>query len=340
VVDPVLLEHDSEARQARLTARAAGAMRAARSPSRARLPRFIARRIVHGFLVVFGVLTIVFLITHAIGDPAELALPADAPVALVDAMRHTLGLDQPLLTQYWAAVQDWLRGDFGVSTSSGASALPLALNGLSKTLYLAAVTLTIAVPTALVLGVSAGLRPGSLVDRLVAWIAALGTSIASFWLGLVLILVFAVNLHWLPSNGYGGPAYVVMPAIALSLKPLGRVAQMTRASVAEELSKDYVKAARARGLSETRLAVAHIFKNAAAPILTLIGDEVASLMNGAIVIETVFSWPGIGRLLISSISSRDLPVIVACVAVIATVVIVVNLLVDIAYPLLDPRIRN
>ncbi|WP_432974779.1 ABC transporter permease [Dactylosporangium sp. CA-233914] len=300
----------------------------------------VLRRLLYGALTVLAVLCIVFLMSHAIGDPATLMLPPEASQEQVDALRTQLGLDQPLWSQFLDSMSGWLRGDFGDSTWRGVPALPLALSAFAKTAYLAEITVLIAVPLGVVLGLVAGRRPHALADRLVTSISAIGVSIPAFWLGLVLILVFAVTLRLLPTNGYGGLSYAILPACAMALLPMGRVAQITRSSVSEEMGRLYVTAARTRGVSEGVIARRHVLRNAAIPILTLVGSEVASLLNGIVIVEVIFSWPGIGRMLIGAIEQRDLPLITASVAVIATVAIVVNILVDIAYLFADPKVRR
>jgi peptide/nickel transport system permease protein len=298
------------------------------------------RRVASALVTTFVVISVVFFITHAIGDPATLMLPSDASESQVTALRQMLGLDRPVIEQYVSAAGGWIRGDFGLSLVQGVPALPLVIAATLKTLYLTAVAVLFAVPLALALGTVAGFRPGSIVDKLVTGIASVGVSVPSFWIGLILILTFAVSWRVLPSNGFGGLPYAILPAIAVGLKPLGTIAQMTRAAVGTEVGKKYVVAARARGVSETRIAVGHVLKNAAAPIVTIIGMEIGSLINGVVVVETVFAWPGIGHTLINAINTRDLPMVQACVAVVAAMVIIVNLAVDTMYSIMDPRVRR
>lgn len=300
----------------------------------------VARRLIDGVVVVLAVLTIVFFLTNAIGDPATLMLAPEAPASQVAALRHQLGLDAPLMARYLSSMGAWVTGDFGDSLWQQVPALPLALAGMLKTAYLAVATIVLAVPLALVLGLWAGMRQGSIAGRTVRALSAVGVSTPTFWLGLVLILVFAVQLHVLPTSGYGGLNYVLLPAVALSLGPMGRLAQLTSNAVNSESSQLYVTAARSRGVSEPEIARTHILPNAAIPVLTLLGDEVATLLNGAVVIEVIFGWPGVGNTMIQAIGRRDLPLILACVAVVAVVVVVVNLVVDLLYVAIDPRVRR
>jgi peptide/nickel transport system permease protein len=281
----------------------------------------------------------VFFVTHMLGDPARLMLRPEASPEQVAAVRARLGLDDPLHTQFFRFLGNAARGDFGDSLWQRAPAMPIVLDRLPNTLYLAAATLLVAVPVAVGLGIASALRPGSWLDRGSTLAALSGVSIADFWLGLMLILIFAVNRGWFPTSGFGGPEYVVLPALALMVRPLGRVSQVVRSSMLDQLGQPYVTTARAKGLSERVVVSLHALKNAAIPALTLVGDETAALLNGAVVIETVFGWPGIGLLLIQAIERRDLPLIEASVFVIAVMIIVGNLLVDLAYTLFDPRIR-
>jgi peptide/nickel transport system permease protein len=301
---------------------------------------FVIRRVVDGAVVVLAVLTIVFFLTNAIGDPARLMLPAEASAAQVDALREHLGLNAPLMERYVSSMHSWLTGDFGDSLWQGVPALPLALSGMAKTAYLAAVTLAVAVPIAIVLGTWAGMRRGSFATKVVNALSAIGVSTPTFWIGLLLILVFAVKLHVLPTSGYGGLQYAILPAVALALGPMGRLAQLTRASVATEAGQLYVTAARSRGGGPIEVTRQHVLPNASIPVLTLLGDEVATLLNGAVVIEVIFGWPGVGNTVIQAIGRRDLPLILACVAVVAVVVVLVNLVVDLLYVAIDPRVRR
>ncbi len=218
-------------------------------------------------------------------------------------------------------------------------ALPIVLDRLPATLYLAGVTLAVALPVAVVLGVVSAVKPRSLADRVVTVVSLTGVSTADFWLGLMLILFFAVQLGWLPTSGYGGLQFVVLPAAALAFRPMGRVSQVVRSSMLDEMSKGYVTTARAKGLGERVVIFFHTLKNAALPIITLAGDEAAALLNGAVVIETLFGWPGVGILLIQAIERRDLPLIEASVIAIAVMIVTVNLLVDLVYTRIDPRVQ-
>ena len=305
----------------------------------AAIGRYLARRLAHSVLVLLGLIVVVFFVTHAVGDPARLMLRPEATEEQVQAVRDRLGLNDPLYVQFGRFVGNVLRGEFGDSIWQRVPALPVVLDRVPATLYLAAVTLGVAIPLAIVLGVVSAVRPRSPVDRGVTVVALAGVSTADFWLGLMLILLFAVQLGWLPTSGYGGLDYALLPAAALAVRPIGRVSQVVRSAMLDQLGQGYVATARAKGLRERVVVFSHALKNAAIPILTLVGDEAASLLNGAVVIETVFGWPGVGILLIQAIERRDLPLIEAAVVVIAVMIVTVNLVVDLAYTLFDPRVR-
>lgn len=284
-------------------------------------------------------MVVVFFATNLLGDPARLMLRPEAPASQVEALRERLGLNDPLPVRFARYLGGIARGDFGESIWQRAPAMPIVLERLPNTLYLAAATLAIAVPLALLLGFVAAPRPGSATDRVVTTLAVGGVSTADFWLGLMLIVVFAVGLGWLPTSGFGGLNFVLLPALALGARPFGRLCLMVRDALREQLAQNYVAAARARGLRERAVVGRHAMRNAVIPVLTLAGDEAATLLSSAVVIETVFGWPGLGLLLIQAVERRDLPLIISCVVVVATLVVVINLLVDLAYAAADPRVR-
>jgi peptide/nickel transport system permease protein len=298
---------------------------------------YLARRVVHSVIVLFCVLVVVFVMVNEVGDPARLMLPPQAPHYQYLQLRRQLGLDRPFFERLWDSVSHWVQGDFGQSLWQGVPALPLALERIPATLYLTAVTLVIAVPLALSLGVRAAMSTDSVSDRLVSTFSLFGVSIAPFWLGLMLIVVVAVEWRLLPTSGYGGINYALLPAVALAARPLGRIAQVARSALVEELDKPYVLALEAKGLTRTAIVSRHALKNSAIPIVTVLGDELATFVNGAVVIETIFVWPGIGQLFIQAIQNRDLPLIEACVFAVAIMTMIINLLVDLSYRYFDPR---
>lgn len=293
----------------------------------------------HSVLILIGLVIVVFFVTHMLGDPARLMLRPEATEEQVQALRDSLGLNDPMYVQFGRFISDLVRGDFGDSMWQRVPALPIVLDRVPATLYLAGVTLLLAFPLAVVLGIVSAVRPRSIWDRIVTVISLGGVSTADFWVGLMLILFFAVQLGWLPTSGYGGLQYVILPAIALALRPMGRISQVVRSAMLDEMSKQYMVTARAKGLKERTVVVGHALKNAFIPVITLGGDEAAALLNGAVVIETLFGWPGVGILLIQAIERRDLPLIEASVLTIAVMIVTVNLLVDLTYALLDPRVR-
>ena len=277
--------------------------------------------------------------THLVGDPVDLMLRPEATEEQRQALRERLGLNDPIFVQFGRFVSGAVRGDFGESIWQRVPALPIVLNRLPATLYLTSATLLLAVPLSIVLGIISAIRPGAIVDRVVTVVSLGGVSTADFWLGLMLILFFAVRLGWLPTSGYGGFQFVILPAVALAFRPLGRISQVVRSAMLDQFSQPYVITARAKGLTERVVVYLHTLKNAAIPVATLVGDEAASLLNGAVVIETVFGWPGVGILLIQAIERRDLPLIEASVIVIAVMIVTVNLVIDLTYSFLDPRVR-
>jgi peptide/nickel transport system permease protein len=301
------------------------------------LARYMIKRTVHAVLVLLAVLVVVWILVNQIGDPARLILPPSASHQLYLDTRAEMGLDDPLLEQFWRSFSGWLQLDFGNSLWQKVPSLPLVLERLPATLLLTLATFTVALPISLALGVLSALRPDGLLDRILTTVSLAGVSIADFWLGLMLILVFGVQLHMLPTSGYGGLEFVILPALTLAFRPVGRLAQVARSALVEEMQKPYIVTLRAQGMSEGRIVRRHAMKNSLIPIITVGGDELASFLNGAVVIETIFAWPGIGSLFIQAIERRDLPLVLACVFVIATMVIVVNLVIDLAYTWIDPR---
>ena len=293
----------------------------------------------HSVFILLGLVIVVFFVTHLLGDPARLMLRPEATEEQVQALRDSLGLNDPMYVQFGRFMANMAEGDFGDSLWQRVPALPIVLDRIPATLYLASVTLLFAFPLAVLLGIISAVRPRSIADRIVTVISLGGVSTADFWVGLMLILFFAVQLGWLPTSGYGGPEYVVLPAIALSLRPMGRISQVVRSAMLDEMAKQYMITARAKGLKDQTVVVTHALKNAFIPVVTLGGDEAAALLNGAVVIETLFGWPGVGSLLIQAIERRDLPLIEAAVLTIAVMIVTVNLLVDLTYALLDPRVR-
>ncbi len=303
------------------------------------MARYWIRRLIQSVGIAWLVLTLVFLTTRVIGDPVRLVLGIEASQERVDLTRDTLGLNRSLAAQYGDFLNGVVQVDFGNSFWQKVPSMPIVLDRIPATLYLTAVALLIAIPLALTLASIGTLRPRSFADRAINVFSLGGVSIVDFWLGLMMIMLLATRLDWIKTSGYGGFSYVLLPAVTLAFKPLGRVSQMARTSLAEEMSKPYIRSLRAKGLSQRRIVFLHAMKNASLPIITIIGDELISLLNGAIVVETVFGWPGIGQLTIQALDRRDLPVIEALVFVVTVSVIGVNLIVDASYTYLNPRVK-
>jgi peptide/nickel transport system permease protein len=316
---------------------------------------FTLRRLAQSAFVLMAMSFIVFLGVYAIGNPIDLLVNPQADE--IERARATvaLGLDKPILEQYWIFLKAAARGDLGRSFVYNVPAIDLILSKLPATLELAFAAMLIAVPLAIPLGLVAGLKPDSFIGRAIMAGSILGFSLPTFWVGLVLIMLFSVQLGWLPSNGRGettllfgvpvsfltadGLAHLVMPAFNLALFKLSLLIRMTRASAREAMLQDYVKFARAKGLKASRVIGVHVLKNILIPIVTVIGLELGSVIAFAIVTESIFAWPGTGKLLIDSINQLDRPVIVAYLMVIVGLFIIINFVVDVLYSMLDPRVR-
>jgi len=300
---------------------------------------YLIRRLIHSLFVLVGVSVLVFVVARFVGDPARLMLPLEASDAQVAELRARLGFDQPIYVQLARYTLDLMHGDFGTSLRLGVPAMSLVLDRFPATVYLALSVVTFSLLVALPMGIVAAIWPRSAIDRLATVIAFTGISVPTFWLALVLIIVFAVNLHWLKTSGYGGIEYLILPVLALSVVHIGRIGQVVRSCMLDELSRPYVTTARSKGLHERETVVGHALRNAAIPVITLTADEVAGLINGAVVIEVIFAWPGIGSLALDAIQKRDYPVVQADVLLVAAAVVMINLVVDLTYAYVDPRIR-
>jgi peptide/nickel transport system permease protein len=302
--------------------------------------RFVARRLALTIPVLLGVATLVFSLIHLIpGDPAQAMLGESAPEADIAALRTQLGLDRPLLEQYADFLGGVIRGDLGTSLRTGTSVRTQIAERLPATTELAFAAMLVAVAVALPLGVAAAAWRGTAIDHSAMAIAMAGMSIPNFWLGPLLAIVFAVELGWLPVSGRGGFEHLVLPAISLGLALAAMLARMTRAALLEELREPYVRAAQARGISRARAVIVHALRNSLIPVVTILGLQFGAVLTGAVITETIFAWPGIGRLLIQSIGFRDYPLVQGCILFIAATYVAVNLITDLAYGLLDPRIR-
>lgn len=301
---------------------------------------YILHRILMLVPVLFGVTLISFFLLHMVpGDPAELLAGLEASKEDVDRIRTEYGLDQPLAVQYLRFVGSAVRGDLGISIQSRHPVFTLLLQRLAFTLQLSLVSILVASAIGLVAGIISATRQYSAFDTASMLGALFGISMPIFWLGLLLILVFAVRLHWLPSGGTGTLRHLILPAIALGSASAAVIARMTRASMLEVARQDYIRTARATGYRESVVVFRHALKNAMIPVLTVFGLEFGYMLGGAVLTETVFSLPGIGRLLVEGIFARDYPVVQGAMIAVATTFVLVNLLTDVAYAFFDPRIR-
>ena len=301
---------------------------------------YIISRFLQSIVVILGVFLLVFFIVNLTGDPIRIMLPPEASQEDVERLRVQMGLDKPLPEQFLRFLGGAAQGDFGESLRyRGQPALNQVTQRFPATLGLAAATLAWSLPAALLLGTIAAVRRNSLIDNLATVTALLGQSLPSFWLGLMLILTFAVHLGLLPSSGYGGPQHVVLPAFTLGAFFTARNTRLVRSGMSEVLEQDYIRTARAKGVGERIVLVRHAVKNMAIPVVTIVGLDIGQLLGGAVVTETVFAWPGIGRLAIDSILNRDFPVLEADVFFIALAFVGINLFIDICYTWLDPRVR-
>jgi peptide/nickel transport system permease protein len=300
--------------------------------------RFLAGRLLQALVVMWGVSTIVFVIVRLSGDPVALMVPQGTPADVIAQMRHTLGLDLPLHVQYLRFLAGLARGDLGTSYVQDAPALALVLQRLPYTIELTMAAFGLALAVGLPLGVAAGTRRGGAFDRLALPLILVGQAMPSFWTGLLLILIVSVRWHLLPSSGSGTPQTLVLPSITLAWLSLATIARMSRSAVLEEAGRDYVRTAHAKGVSPRRVVVAHLLRNAAIPILTIAALDVANLLGGAVITETIFAWPGIGRLAVEAIQARDYTVVQAVVIVGTAIFVLTNLVTDVLYGFLDPRI--
>lgn len=304
------------------------------------MTRYITNRALQGLIAIFGALLIVFVAQRLSGDPVALMLPMDASEAEFTAMREALGLDRPLLVQFAIFLGNALTGDFGQSYQWNAPAMQLLLDRLPATLELAMAGLFFAVLLAVPLGVFSAVHRGGFLDRSAKVFAMLGQAIPGFWIGLLLILFIAVELQWLPAYGRGTLAHLVLPAIALGWYPVAAMTRTLRSSMLDVLESDYVRMERAIGLPERTIVWRYALRNAAVPLVTMVGVYFANMLGGAFVIEVVFAWPGVGRTVVDAVFARDFPVVQAGVMLSAVVFVVVNLLVDLSYGFIDPRIRR
>jgi ABC-type dipeptide/oligopeptide/nickel transport system permease component len=302
--------------------------------------RYLVLRILYALPALWLIVTMVFLLAHIVpGDPVQQMLGEGARAEDLQQLRHTLGLDMPIGTQYRHYLAGIAHGDLGQSFRFQQPVMQVILSHYPATLELAFVALLVCAAVGIPAGLLAAENPGTLADHAVSAFTLLGLSVPNFALGPVLILIFSVILGWLPVSGRGGPSHLILPAITLGAGLAAILTRMVRISVIEQLSSDYVRTARAKGLSPAAVLFRHAFRNALIPILTILGLQFGTLLAGAIVTETIFSWPGIGRLAVQAIGARDYPLLQGCILLIAVTYVLVNLLTDAVYALVDPRVR-
>jgi len=301
---------------------------------------FLRRRLLGLISVLFGVITIVFLIIHLVpGDPAGIMLGESALPADVEALRESLGLNRPLIVQYFDFFAKLFQGDLGRSFNTGQPVLSAIIERFPATLILTAASMFFAIIIAVPIGIITAAKRNTVVDNLGMIFSLIGVSMPAFWLGPILILIFSVKFGILPVSGSGSIKHLVLPSFSLGFALAAIISRMTRASMIEVLNQDYIRTARAIGVSEKTILLKHALRNAIIPVVTIVGLQFGALLGGVIIIEIIFSWPGIGQLLIPAIMRRDYPLVQGCILFIAVVYIFVNLIVDIIYAYIDPRIK-
>jgi len=300
--------------------------------------RFIARRLLDAIFVVFGVSFVAFILVHLSGDPVLLMLPLDASQQQIDEFRRRMGFDRPLLVQYLRFLSGAVQGDFGVSLRFDQPALRLVVERLPATAGLALVSLVLAAGFGIPAGVVAAVGRGHGWDVIIRTLALVGQAVPIFWLGIMLILLFGERLHLLPTSGTGTWRHILLPAVSLAAYSAASISRLQRSAMLDVLGREYVTTARAKGLSALTVIIRHALRNALIPVVTIIGLQMGTLLGGAIITETIFAWPGVGRLSLQAIQSRDYVLVQASVFIVATTFVLINLVVDILYAALDPRI--
>jgi len=301
---------------------------------------YLLRRLWQSALTLVGVSLLVFVILRVIpGDPAKMLLPEGAPQSAIEELNRELGLREPIWIQYGLFVRSVVRGDFGQSFQYRAPALRVVVERVPATIQLALTAMVLTVLVGVSIGVLAAVRRGTGYDYAGTVLAVLGQSLPNFWLGIMLVLLFGVTLRWLPTSGFQGWQYLVLPSITLAAFPTALVARLTRSSLLEILSQEYIRTGRAKGLAEPAVILRHALRNATIPLLTLLGLQIGTLLGGAVITESIFAWPGMGKLVVDAIFFRDFPVVQTVLILSATLFVAINLLVDVLYTVLDPRIR-
>jgi peptide/nickel transport system permease protein len=302
--------------------------------------KLIGQRAVASLLSLLGLMVLVFFLSRLTGDPAVLFLPIDATEDMKRQFRALHGLDLPLIEQFGRYMLDLLQLDFGESLRKARPAIDVVMEAYAWTLPLALITMSLVVVFAVFLGSLAAFNVGGFFDRLVSIVSLVGASAPDFWIAIVAIVVFSIGLGWLPTSGVGTPWHWILPVAVLFIRPFGLVVQVVRGAMLSALGAPYVKTARAKGVKNLPLIFIHTLRNGMLPVITVIGDQAAAMLNGAVIVETIFGFPGIGKLMIDSILQRDFNVVLAAIMITAIAIFIMNILIDIAYGLLDPRIRH
>lgn len=303
------------------------------------MKKFLGKRAVASAFSFVGLIVLVFFLSRLTGDPTDLYLPLNATLETREQFREVHGLNDPLLVQFGNYVMDLIRLDFGESIRRGEPAIDAVLRGFEWTLWLALITMSLVTVLAVIVGSLAAFKVGGIFDRVATFFSLIGASAPDFWIAIVAIVLFSVNLGWLPTSGTGTVWHWIMPVSVLFIRPFGLIVQVVRGSMISTLNAAYIKTARAKGVRDKPIIFIHALRNALLPVITVIGDQAAGMLNGAVIVETVFGFPGVGKLMIDSILQRDFAVILAAIIVTAFAIFVMNILIDIAYAILDPRIR-
>ncbi len=303
------------------------------------MQKAIGKRAISSFISLFLLVILVFFLSRLTGDPAALFLPVDASEEMLEAFRERHGLNDPVIVQFFHYLGDLVRGDFGDSLRKARPALDVVLEAFVWTLQLALITMALVTVAAVTLGSIAAFKVGTTFDRFTSMLSLIGASAPDFWIAIVAIVLFSVNLGWVPTSGTGSVWHWILPICVLFIRPFGLILQVVRGSMLSALGSAYVKTARAKGVKNRPIIFVHTLRNAMLPVVTVIGDQAAALLNGAVVVESIFGFPGVGKLMIDSILQRDFNVILAAIMVTALAIFIMNILIDLAYALLDPRIR-
>jgi peptide/nickel transport system permease protein len=304
------------------------------------MKNYLTRRVLSSLLAIIGLFIMVFFLARLTGDPGHLYLPIDAPLEVRKEFSERHGFNDPIYVQFSRFVIDLTNGDFGDSLRKQRPAIDVVLEALPVTLSLAAISMLIALLGAILIGSLAAYKPNGVFDRISRVVSLTAASAPDFWVAITAILIFSVSLRWLPTSGVGGLPYWIMPIGILLIRPLGLLVQVVRGSMITALSSDFVKTARAKGVKEKAVIFKHGLRNGLLPVITVAGDQAAAIANGAVIVETIFGWPGIGKLMIDSILQRDFAVVQASILITAIVILSINIIIDIAYAVLDPRIRH